>query len=131
MEKLKNRKFSIIDRIKSFTYSFNGLKILFREEHNSRIHLFSTLVVILLGFALNISNIEWIALIFACGFVFVTEILNSSIENIADFVSPEKNEQIKKVKDLSAAAVLFSALTAFIIGIIIFSPKIYQLCLKD
>ncbi len=128
---MKNKKFSIIERINSFKYAFNGLKILFQEEHNSRIHLFSTIVVIIFGFILKISFNEWFALIFACGFVFVTEILNSSIENIADFVSPEKNEKIKKIKDLAAAAVLISAITALIIGLLIFSPKIYQLCIND
>lgn len=127
---MKNRKFSIIKRINSFKYAFNGLKILFQEEHNSRIHLFASVVVIILGFVLKVSFNEWFALIFACGFVFTTEIINSSIENLADFISPEKNELIKKVKDLSAAAVLISAITALIIGLLIFSPKIYQLCLN-
>jgi undecaprenol kinase/diacylglycerol kinase (ATP) len=128
---LKNKKFSIIERINSFKYAFNGLKILFQEEHNSRVHLFSTIVVIILGFILKISFNEWFALILSCGFVFVTEILNSSIENIADFISPQRNDHIKKVKDLSAAAVLISAIAALIIGLLIFSPKIYQLCIND
>jgi len=73
--------------------------------------------------------LEWIAVVVAFGFVIAMEIVNSAIENIADFVSPEKHEMIKKIKDLAAAAVLIAAITAFIIGLIIFVPKILLLCL--
>ena len=70
---------------------------------------------------------EWVTIIIVIGFVFSVEIINSSIENLADFVSPNYNEIIKKVKDLSAASVLISALVSLIVGIIIFIPKIIEL----
>jgi diacylglycerol kinase len=54
--------------------------------------------------------------------------INSAIENIADFVSPEKHAMIKKIKDLSAGAVLIAAIVSAIIGLIIFVPKIVALC---
>jgi diacylglycerol kinase len=125
---MKDQKFSINKRIKSFRFAFNGLKILIREEHNSRIHLFAVCCVIICGMLLKISSTEWIAVVFASGFVVVMEIVNSAIENISDFISPEKHEMIKKIKDLSASAVLIAALTALITGLIIFAPKIYYLC---
>ena len=121
---MKNQKFSIRERLKSFGFAFNGLKILVREEHNARIHLFAVVCVIIAGVFVKISVSDWIAVVFAFGFVIVMEIVNSAIEGIADFVSPEKHEMIKKIKDLSAAAVLIAAITAFIIGLIIFVPKI-------
>jgi len=117
-------KFSIKKRILSFGYAINGLKILISEEHNARIHLVVSLIVIALGFVLDISLSEWLFICFAIGFVIVTEVINSAIENLCDFVSPGKNEVIKKVKDLSAFAVLFSAIIAVIGGFIIFLPKI-------
>jgi diacylglycerol kinase len=125
---MKQEKFSILKRLRSFKFAFNGLKILIKEEHNARIHLFIAICVLIAGFLFKISEIEWIAVVFAIGFVIVLEIINSSIENIADFVSPEKHEKIKKIKDLSAAAVLISAITALTIGLIIFIPKILSLC---
>jgi diacylglycerol kinase len=121
---MKNQKFSISQRIKSFTHAFNGLKILLREEHNARIHLLAAILVVIAGVVLKISTIEWIAIVFAIGFVITTEIINSSIENIADFISPAKHEKIKKIKDLAAAGVLISAVTSLIVGLIIFLPKI-------
>lgn len=99
-----------------------------KEEHNARIHLFATICVIIAGVFFKISLNEWIAIIFSIGLVFSLEIINSSIENIADFISPEKHEMIKKIKDLSASGVLISAITALMIGLIIFAPKIFKLC---
>jgi diacylglycerol kinase len=122
---MKNQKFSIINRLLSFKHAFNGLSILIKEEHNARIHLVASICVIIACLVFKISLYEWIAIVFAVGLVFCLEIINSSIENIADFISPEKHEMIKKIKDLSASGVLISALTALIIGLIIFLPKIF------
>jgi undecaprenol kinase/diacylglycerol kinase (ATP) len=124
---MKQQKFSLLKRLNSFAFAFNGLKILLKEEHNSRIHLFFTICVLLASIYFNISTFEWIAIIFAIGFVITLEIINSVIENICDFISPEKNIQIKKIKDLSAAGVLVSSIIALIIGVIIFLPKILKL----
>jgi len=124
---MKQEKFSLRTRLKSFTYAFNGLKILIVEEHNARIHLFAAICVVIAGFVLKISSAEWIAITLAIGFVIALESINSAIENMADFISPEKNEQIKKIKDLSAGAVLVGAMTAFVIGLIVFVPKVLAL----
>lgn len=123
----KDQEFSLKKRIQSFSYAWNGLKILFSEEHNARIHLAVTLIVITIGLAFEISISEWILLCLVIGLVFACEILNSAIENICDLVSPDYNEYIKKAKDLGAAATLVSAVIAVIIGSLIFIPKFYSL----
>ena len=99
------------------------------KEHNARIHVFAAIFIVTFGFLFEISRIEWCLILFSIGLVFCMEIVNTSIENLADVVSPGLNEKIKKVKDLSAAAVLFAACTASIIGVIVFLPKIIVLCL--
>ena len=121
---MEQEKFSLQKRLESFKYAFNGLKLLLKIEHNSRIHLFVTICVVIAGFSLRISLFEWALIVLAVGFVFSMEIINSSIEKLADFVSPAKHETIKIVKDMAAAAVLVSAIAAAIIGLIIFIPKI-------
>ena len=123
--------FSISQRLKSFKYAFAGLRTLFTEEHNARIHLLAAVIALTVGFVLKISASEWIFLVGAISLVFICELFNTSLEALADFVSPEKHPQIKKVKDLAAAAVLTSALTALITGIIIFLPKIINLCTSN
>lgn len=124
---MNQHRFSLSKRLKSFSHAFNGLKILIKEEHNARIHMFATIVVVMAGFVFKISVNEWFAVLFAIGFVITVEIINTAIENMADIVSPEKDKRIKKIKDLSAAAVLISALTALVIGLIIFIPKLLDL----
>lgn len=120
----RSKSFSLIKRIQSFKYALSGLKTLFKEEHNARIHLVAAVIVIVSGFAFRISALEWLAIVFSIGFVFTAEIINSAIENLADYVSQGENDLIKKAKDLSAAAVLVSAITSFVVGIIVFLPKI-------
>lgn len=127
MKNKKDEKFTIKSRIRSFTYAVNGLKIVFSEEHNARIHLVASILVIIFGFLLNVSSIEWLILFILIALVISTEILNSAIENLCDYVSPEWNQMIKKAKDLSSAAVFLTAIISVICGCIIFIPKIWEL----
>lgn len=124
-----NKSFSIIERIKSFGYALNGLRLLITEEHNARIHFIASVTVIILSFYLNISTIEWLFVLISIGLVIVLEVINTVIENISDIISPEKNLAIKKIKDLSAAAALIGSLTALLVGGIILIPKIVALFL--
>lgn len=122
-----NKKFSLRKRLKSFSFAFNGLRVLFKEEHNARIHFAAAVVAIVAGIIFRITAFEWLVLVFVIGLVLALEAINSAIENLADFVSPQKHDQIKKVKDLAAAGVLIAAATALIAGLVIFLPKIQAL----
>ena len=113
-------------RIKSFIHSFNGLKVLFQEEPHARFHLLAAIVVISAGFYFHISHIEWIVIILCIGGVLVAESLNTAIENLGDAISLEQNENIRKAKDVAAAAVLIVSISAAIIGAVIFLPYIVQ-----
>lgn len=125
---MKNEKFSIKKRIKSFSYAFAGLKVLFREEHNSWIHAVAAALAVAMGFLFRISPMEWVAVVIVIGMVFAAEIINSSIERTADFVKAERDDRKRDIKDLGAAAVLVCAIAAAVVGIIIFIPKIIALC---
>ncbi len=122
---MKKEPFSLTARLRSFRFAYDGLKTLFREEHNARIHIIATIFVSVLGWFYQIQLHEWMLIVFAIGFVFAMELINSSIEAMADHVTPERNQQIKRIKDLSAAAVLISAITSVVIACVIFIPKIF------
>ena len=122
------QKFSIRQRIRSFGFAFNGLWLLIKEEHNARIHFLAALIAVGAGIYFQLSPNEWIAIVFAIALVFIAEIINSSVEKLADTVTKEKNEGIKKTKDLAAGGVLLSAITSLIIADIIYIPKIIELC---
>jgi diacylglycerol kinase (ATP) len=120
---MKNRNFSFFDRFKSSKYAWNGLKILIKEEHNAWIHLAGLSGAVLFSFYFRLTPLEWVAILLTVGNVFAFELINTSIENVADFISPDRHDQIKKIKDLSAGAVLVSVIIAILVGLIIFLPK--------
>lgn len=124
---MKNEKFSIKKRAKSFIYAFDGIVALLRDEHNSRIHVFAMAIVIILGFLIGLTSMEWCIVALCCGGVLMAEAMNSAVEAIADLVSKEYNPLIKKAKDVGAAGVLMMAIAAAVAGIIIFIPKIIAL----
>lgn len=126
MEKRK-KPFSFKARLISFRYAFKGIWHLFREEHNSWIHLTITILVIMAGIFFKLSVQEWMFIIFAIGFVFVAEIFNSAVENLGDAFTKEENNKIGKAKDLAAAGVLLSAIVSAIIGLIIFIPHLLSM----
>ncbi len=60
-------------------------------------------------------------------FVIVSEFVNTAIEKLGDLYTKEYNEEVKKIKDIAAGSVTLSAISAVIIGIIMFLPKILNL----
>jgi len=109
---------------RSFSYALRGIGTVFKEEFNARVHLLAAMVAIVLGIVLKVAWFEWIILVLVMGGVFAMELINTSIENLADLYSRELNPKIKKIKDLAAGAVLVASITALVIGLIIFLPKI-------
>lgn len=120
-------KFSIKERIKSFGFAFNGILLLIKSEHNFWIHLLAVAITTLAGFFFNLNGNEWISLVFCFGIVLMAEAFNTSIEALADKVSPEIHPLIKKTKDIASGAVLIVSIMAVIIACIIFIPKISEI----
>lgn len=119
--------FSWRKRARSFRYAIAGLSTLVREEHNARIHVVAAILAIAAGFWLHISPLEWCAIVISICAVISAEAANSAVEAITDLASPERHPLAGKAKDCAAAAVLVMALSALIVGLIIFLPKILAL----
>ena len=77
-----------------------------------------------MGFLLGISPLEWCAILAASALVWITELLNTALERLANALTQERNEHIRHAKDVAAAAVLAAALAAGLIGTIVFLPKL-------
>jgi diacylglycerol kinase len=121
----KTHSFSFRARFRSFQYAFQGLRKAFLTEHNLWIHFVATMSVIALSVILKISRYEAIAVTIVSGMVWMAELFNSAVEKIMDFVSPQKHEQVKIIKDIAAAAVLVTAIAALVTGLFIFLPKLF------
>jgi diacylglycerol kinase (ATP) len=111
----------------AFVHAWNGICLFLRHERNATVHGLVALGVVAAGFLLDITAMEWTAVVTVCGCVLSAEALNTAIERLSDIVSPEYSEGIKRVKDLAAGAVLFVALAAAVTGLIIFLPKLFLL----
>jgi diacylglycerol kinase (ATP) len=120
---MHSRKFSVPARIRSFKYAIRGLWWLIREEHNSWIHFAVVVILIPVCIVLRLSLIEWTLITICIGLVLAMELVNSAIERLADKISPQRDSDIGKIKDIAAAAVLVSAIAAAVVGLIILVPK--------
>ena len=121
---MKDEHFSIKARAKSFEYAFTGIKDFIIKEHNARLHLAATVVVIVIAILLKVNYAEAILLAIVTGLVWICELINTAIEKMIDFITLEKLPPIKYIKDIAAAAVLVAAIIALITGCLIFIPKI-------
>ncbi len=111
-------------RLRSFRYAFRGLWLLVRTEHSIMVQLSVAFAVCAAGFWMGLSTTEWILQVMAIALVLVAEGLNTAIEKLCDFVHPEWDERIGRIKDISAGAVTFAALAAVLVGFLIYFPKI-------
>ena len=111
----------------SFKYAFNGITSAYKDEQNLRIHTVFAIVVLIVGFILKLSKVEFIICLILIGLVLMAEFFNTAIENAVDLVTLEKNPYAKIAKDTAAAGVLVFAMISAVVGLIIFIPKIIVL----
>ncbi len=122
---MKHQQTSFISgRIKSVTYAVKGFYLLITTEHSIMVQLTISMLMCILGFYLKISAVEWMFQILAIGLVLTAESLNTAIEAICDYIQPNFDKKIGFIKDIAAGAVTFAALTAVVIGAIIYLPKL-------
>jgi len=109
----------------SFACAFRGIAALLKSEPHARIHLLATSAVIALGWWCAISAAEWMAVVLSIGLVWTAEALNTAIEYVADLAHPDEHPEVKKLKDLAAASVLFASIGSLVVGLLIFGPYFF------
>lgn len=117
-------KIYLLGRLNSFQHAFRGLFTLIKVEKNALIHLVLTILALILGLLFHLTYTEWLWVILAIFLVWIMELLNTSVEKMADFIQPNYSPTIRLIKDFAAAAVLLSAIFSVIVALLIFLPKI-------
>lgn len=108
----------------SFKNAFAGIWTAVTTQTNIRIHFIIASLVLIAAVYLEVSLDHVLDLIVAISIVMLAEMINTAIEFLCDAVTLEHNENIKMAKDVSAGAVLISAIFAALIGFIVFIPKL-------
>lgn len=94
--------------LKSFGYSWDGLKATFTKEESFRLEC---IALIALGAILCASPWPWWkVVVMLAGYLLIplVELLNSAIEDVCDLITREHSPLIKNAKDKGAMAVLMA-----------------------
>ncbi len=110
--------------IKSFGYSFDGLRYAYKYEQSMTIHLLVVIIVVVVGIVVKINLTEWLLVLILMGLVLATELINTSLEAVVDLTCPKIHPLAKVAKDTASAAVFVFSIVAFVSGLIIFIPRI-------
>lgn len=113
--------------IRSFRFAANGIGLFFRRERNGQIQGVLAVLAIAAGFFFQITRMEWMVLLLCTGLVISLEMVNSAIERLCNMHTTSFHPAIKIIKDVAAAAVLWSAVVALVVGILIFLPHVVSL----
>lgn len=108
--------------VKKFGYAFKGLRIAITSDNSFKIHFVFVLPVVFSGIILRFNRFEWIVIVLSIGIVLVAELFNTSIEYLVKMFTDEYHELAEKLLDISAGAVLMSAITAFVMGLFVYLP---------
>jgi diacylglycerol kinase (ATP) len=118
------RAFSFTGRLRSFTHALRGIRLTLVSQHNAWVHAAATVGVVVAGFILGISRLEWCWIVLAIVGVWTAEALNTAFEFLCDVASPQFHPMVKQAKDVAAGAVLIGAIGAAIIGALILGPHL-------
>ena len=110
----------------SFGYAFQGLGYALRTQRNARIHLVVGVVIAVLTLWLKLDAVRCAILAMMIGGVMVGELINTSLEAVVDLLMPEYHARAKIAKDVAAAAVLWLAITALVVGGLLLGPPLWS-----
>lgn len=110
----------LLSLIRSFRCAFSGILYALRTQRNLRIHALATIVVISAGWVANLATWEWCAVLGCISLVWTAELINSAIELLCDRITREQDETIRRIKDISAGAVLVAAIISILVALLVF-----------
>ena len=101
-----------------------GVRYAWRSQRNLKIHMGFAVAAVLLAAILQVSSVEWLAIVICIFTVMGLEMVNTAVESVVDMVSPDWHELAKRAKDCAAGAVYIAAIGSLVIAAIIYIPHI-------
>lgn len=116
---MKNKTF-----LDSAKCAVKGLTYALKTEKNFKFYFFIALFFLILNILFKATKIDYILyVIVTCG-VLTAELINTSIEHLANILSKDFNKEIKLAKDIGSGVVLMQGFAFFIVEFIILISKI-------
>ena len=111
----------------SFRYAAQGLAYGFTSQRNFRIHVFTGLLVFLLGLGLGLAADKLAVLVLTVAAVLVLELINTATEAVVDLAIGRKFHPLARIaKDCAAAAVLVAAAASVMIALLLLVPPLLE-----
>jgi len=112
-----------------FDEAFRGIKVGVRGQSSFFAHFFFAALATATAAVLRCEPIEWCLVVGCVGFVFTTELLNTSIETLFKGLPAEERGRFYVCLDMAAGAVLIAGMTSAVIGAIVFGRRMLM-CLS-
>lgn len=110
--------------IESFNYAVTGVINSLKTEKNMKFHFLIAFLVILLSLFFDFTRVELLLLFFAIVLVLIVEMINTAIETTIDLITNEYHPLARRVKDISAGAVLIATINALLVGYLLFFDRL-------
>ena len=104
-----------------FQNAFRGIGVAIRGSRTNSflVHIPMGIAAIVAGLILGVTKLELMILVLCVGIVIAAELFNSSIEQLAQSITKEPNDHIRKALDIASGAVLVASLMAVIVGVVV------------
>jgi len=108
---------------KSFVFAYFGILQVVATQRNMVVHCIIAIPTLLATQLLSFTRTENIIVLLCVALVLACELINTSIENLCDVVSPNYNPAVRRSKDAAAGMVLISAIASAAVGVILFTSE--------
>ena len=115
---------SVKKLLESFNYAIEGIIYAVRTQRNMKIHMLATLLVLTACFFYDLSKVEILIITITITMVITAEMINTAIEFAIDVTTNYYHPLAKIAKNVSAGAVLITAINAVVVGYIVFWDKL-------
>lgn len=112
--------------LKKFAVAGRGIYVGVSQEKSFIAHFGVTVVVIVMGFTLGISRIEWCIITLAVMAGLSTELLNTAIERLSQAITREYNPNIRDSLDIASGAVTIISIGAVVLGLLVLGNALWE-----
>lgn len=110
--------------VDSFNYAIEGIIYSIRTQRNMKIHMLATIIVLTATFFYDLSKVELLIITITITLVIVAEMINTAVECAIDATTNFYHPLAKIAKNVSAGAVLVTAINAVLVGYVVFWDRL-------